>query len=60
MVKEFLSRKNVPYVERNVWHDLDARRDFKAMGYRNVPLIIVDGVHVRGPNFRELERLLAA
>ncbi|MBI3965682.1 MAG: glutaredoxin family protein [Chloroflexi bacterium] len=59
-MREYLSRNNIAFTEHNVWHDLEARREFKAMGYRNVPLIIVDDVHVRGPNLMELDRLLSA
>lgn len=58
-MKEFLSRKNVPYVERDVSIDRDAAIDMVATsGQRGVPVIVIDGQVVVGFDRARLEQIL--
>ncbi len=57
-VKEFLSQKGIPYIERDVNADDRAMEELEQMGYPTTPVTLVDGEVVVGFNRRRLERLL--
>lgn len=39
-VKEYLKEKNIPFVEKNISTDPNAKRELLALGYSSVPIII--------------------
>ena len=57
-VKEFLSRKGIPFTERNVALDDEARKDLLGMGFRATPVTVVEGQTMTGYNPQKLEALL--
>jgi S1-C subfamily serine protease len=60
-VKEFLSQRGVPYVEKLVDRDHAAAIEMiRRSGQRGVPVTLIDGNMVIGFNRPELERILAA
>jgi glutaredoxin len=60
MVKVYLSRKGVPFTERNVSHDTQARTDLLAMGYRSTPVTVIVDRKVVGYSPPKLEEALKA
>jgi glutaredoxin len=58
-VKEFLSQKGVPYIERDVNTDDRAKEELEQMGYVTTPVVLVDGEAVVGFDRARLERLLS-
>jgi glutaredoxin len=59
-VKEYLSRKDIPYVEYNVAADRDkAKEMIQKSGQMGVPVIIVDDQIVVGFNQAKLDQLLS-
>lgn len=59
-MKEFLSREDVPFVEKNVEEDDEAYHELMARGVRTVPLTVSGQDAVRGFNEPELRRLIAS
>jgi len=59
MAKEFLSRKGVPYTEKDVSRDPAAASELQQLGQRGVPVIMVNGKMVVGFDRAQLELLLA-
>lgn len=57
-VKEFLSQKSVPYIERDVVTDEKAMEELAEIGYMTTPVITIDGEVVVGFDRRRLEELL--
>jgi glutaredoxin len=47
-VKEFLSREGYAFTDRNVEEDDAAYGDLLALGFRTIPLTVINGRHVRG------------
>ncbi len=61
MAKEFLSRRGIKFVERNVAADHSAANEMiRISGQRGVPVITIDGQVVVGFDRPRLEQLLAA
>ena len=58
MVKVYLSRKDIPFTERNVSLDEDARKDLLDMGYRSTPVTVIDDLKVVGYSPPKLEAAL--
>lgn len=58
-MKEFLSQRGVPYVEKNVLTDAEALRELEATGYLSTPVTVIDAEVVVGFNRQRLEELLA-
>ena len=56
--KEYLSGKGINYTEKNVQKDTEARKELLAMGYRGVPVIVVDGEEIVGFDKERLDQLL--
>ena len=56
--KEYLSGKGINYTEKNVQSDTEARKELLAMGYRGVPVIVVDGEEIVGFDKGRLDQLL--
>jgi glutaredoxin len=47
-VKEFLSREGYPFTARDVEEDHEAYSALLALGFRSVPVTVVDGVGIKG------------
>jgi hypothetical protein len=47
-VKEFLSREGHAFTDRNVDEDFDAYSELLALGYRTIPLTVIDGHRIKG------------
>ena len=59
-MKAWLSHHGVAHEERNVDEDLDAYDALVALGFRTVPVTVIDGVGVAGFQPERLQELLAA
>jgi arsenate reductase-like glutaredoxin family protein len=57
-VKEFLSQKGIPYVERDISQDEPALAELEKLGYMTTPVTTIDGEVVVGFNRRKLEEIL--
>jgi glutaredoxin 3 len=57
-VKEFLSRKGIDFIERDVAQDEEAMRELEALGVLATPVTLVNGEIVVGFDKPKLERLL--
>ena len=57
-VKEFLSHKNVKYIERNVAEDEQALEELAALGYMTTPVVRIGDQTVIGFDRARLEELL--
>lgn len=57
-MKEFLSQRNIPFVERDILQDETAIEELSELGYMTTPVVKVDGEVVVGFNRSRLEELL--
>jgi glutaredoxin len=57
-VKEFLSRNNIPFVDRNIAADPAALSELEKLGYMTTPVTLIDGEAVVGFDVRKLSELL--
>ena len=60
MVKVYLSRKGVPFTERNVSTDREALSQLIGMGFRTTPVTVIDDEKVVGYSPAKLEAALVA
>jgi glutaredoxin len=60
MVKLYLSRKNIPFTERNVSLEEDARDDLMGMGLRSTPVTVIGDETVVGYSPPKLDAALKA
>lgn len=58
-MKEFLSQKGIPFIERNVREDPSAFEELQRLGYQSVPVTIIDGEIIVGFNRKKLEEALS-
>ena len=56
--KEFLSRNNISYIERNVADDESALEELKQLGYMTTPVTVIDETVIVGFNEAELMKAL--
>jgi glutaredoxin len=47
-VKELLSREGYPFTARNVEEDHEAYSELLALGFRSVPVTVIDGRGIKG------------
>ena len=59
MVKVYLSRKGIPFTERNVSLEPDAKETLLGLGYRSTPVTVIGEEKVVGYNPAKLEAALA-
>ena len=59
-MKEFLSRAGVAFVERNVEEDPSAYDELVHLGWRTVPLTLINGMPIKGYDVAALEDALRA
>ena len=57
-VKEYLSQKDVKFIERDVSKDTEAINDLKTMGVMTTPVTVIDGNVVVGFDRQKIEKLL--
>ena len=57
-VKEYLSQKGIPFVERDVVRDPEALEELSRLGYMTTPVTVIDGQVVVGFDRKRLEVLL--
>jgi glutaredoxin len=57
-VKEFLSRRDVPFTAREITHDDQALVELDELGHTTTPVTVIDGGVVVGFDRDRLERLL--
>ena len=57
-MKEFLSQRGVPFIERDVSQDEDALAELEALGVMTTPVTVIDGEMVIGFDRPKLEQLL--
>ena len=60
MVKVYLSRKGLEFIEKNVSEDDAARDELLAMGLRSTPVTVIGGENVVGYSPPKLEAALRA
>jgi len=60
MVKVYLSRKGLEFIEKNVSEDDTARDELLAMGLRSTPVTVIGGENVVGYSPPKLEAALRA
>jgi len=58
-VKEFLSRKGVPYLEYNIRTDSHALQELLALRSNATPTVVIDDQVIIGFDAQRLEALLA-
>jgi glutaredoxin len=57
-VKEFLSRNNIQFTERNIATDETAVGELQQLGYLTTPVTVIDGTVVVGFDTQKLSALL--
>ena len=57
--KEFFNDSNIPFTEHNISIDKEAKTEIMKMGYRSVPLIVIDGEKILGFDKEKVVSLLA-
>lgn len=57
-VKGFLSRRGVPFEERDVYENAEYRRELLELGFSSVPVTVVGGRVIPGFDPRRLEEAL--
>jgi glutaredoxin len=60
MVKVYLSRKGIPFIEKNVSQDEEARNNLLAMGHRSTPVTTMKDQKVIGYSPPKLDAALQA
>jgi glutaredoxin len=57
---EYLSQKGVPYVEKNVGRDPQARQELASMGLMSLPVLLIGEQRLTGFNPGQIDAALAA
>ncbi|MCE2403677.1 MAG: glutaredoxin family protein [Dehalococcoidia bacterium] len=60
MVKVYLSRKGIPFIEKNISQDEEARNNLLAMGHRSTPVTTMKDQKVVGYSPPKLDAALQA
>ena len=58
MTKEFLSRKGIQFIERNIVQEPDALNELRRLGYMTTPVTLVDGEAIVGFDEEKLSKAL--
>ena len=59
MAKEYLSRRNVPFVARDIMNDQSAMDELVKLGVLTTPVTVIDGEIVVGFDRARCDKLLA-
>lgn len=57
-MKEFLSRAGYPFTAKDVEEDHEAYSELLALGFRSVPVTVIDGKPIRGFDEAQLRAAL--
>jgi len=57
--KDYLNERGVPFVEKNIQTDPEARKELMRMGHMGVPVIVIDGEEIVGFNKAKMDELLS-
>ena len=57
-VKEFLSQKNIPFIERDILNDEQAFAELEELGIMTTPVVTIDGEVIIGFDQARLQQLL--
>jgi len=57
---EYLSQKSIPFVEKNIGRDPEARREVLAMGLRSLPVVVIGDEKISGFDPARIDAALAA
>ncbi len=57
--KDYLNERGVPFVEKNIQTDPEARKELMRMGHMGVPVIVIDGEEIVGFNKSKMDELLS-
>ncbi len=58
MAKDYLNQKGVPFTEKNVSTDIEARKELMSKGFMGVPVIYVEDEVIQGFDKARLDTLL--
>jgi glutaredoxin len=56
---EYLSRKGVTYVEKDVRADREALKELLEMGYSSTPVIVIDGQGIVGFDVPAIDKAIS-
>ena len=56
---EYLSRKGVTYVAKDVRADREALKELLELGYSSTPIVVIDGQGIVGFDVGKIDRALA-
>ena len=57
---EYLSRKGIPFTERNVGRDPKAREELMALGLTSLPVLLIGDKRLTGFNPTQIDAALGA
>ena len=57
-VKGFLSQQGVEYEVRDIQEDESAQNELVSMGFTAIPVTVIDGVPILGPDLKKIEGAL--
>ena len=58
--KEYLSRKQIPFRERDVTSDADAVAELQRLGYVTTPVTVIDGIVIVGFDATKIDAALSS
>lgn len=58
MVKDYLNEKSVPFEERNVSSDKEARKELMSKGFMGVPVVYINEDVIQGFDKNKIDELL--
>ena len=58
LTKEFLSRKGIPFIERNIVQEPEALHELRRLGYMTTPVTLVEGEVIVGFDEEKLSKAL--
>lgn len=58
MLKEYLNARQVPYIEKNISTDMNARNELISKGYMGVPVVLVGNQTIVGFDKARLDQIL--
>ncbi|HSH36161.1 glutaredoxin family protein [Schnuerera sp.] len=56
--KDYLQEKGVPFTEKNIQTDKDARKELMSMGHMGVPVLLIDGEEIVGFDKPRIDQLI--
>lgn len=56
--KDYFKENGIPFTEKNVQTDMNARKELMSMGHMGVPVIFIDGEEIVGFDRDRIDELL--